>query len=430
MSFFDFAQQLWGYTAAFLLNIWPVVLFFILFPLFRSAYLFWRQQLFIEDTKWVFLEMIIPRLLEKSPRGMDQVLQSLHQLRNSPSTWRDRYNGGEVTYWFTLEMVSFGGQIHFYIRCEEHLRPLVEAAFYSAYPDVELNEVHDYMHTLPHTYADIRAQGYEMWGTEMTLKKPSMYPIKSYLDFETPDEQLQFDPISSFLEVLGQVKEKEFLGLQFNIIPHDHESWIKHFEADIDKLREPRKIESDKEGGFPMMIPKSKRQSDILDAVERNFSKPPFACAVRFVYMGPKADFYDSFARRGIISAFNQYSAGDLNAFGQNFGMMTGASPYKFPYLFTGIRKKLRKQRLWGYYHHREAGIETFFGKLISSHPLNFNFHSTEFELNTESLATLFHPPTGIVLTAPHTKRVESKKFGAPAGLPIYADEKVLDKFL
>ena len=49
--------------------------------------------------------------------------------------------------------------------------------------------------------------------------------------------------------------------------------------------------------------------------------------------------------------------------------------------------------------------------------------------MNTRSLATLFHPPTFLVLTAPHLRRVESKKTGPPAGLAIYGDEGDLEKF-
>jgi glycine hydroxymethyltransferase len=49
--------------------------------------------------------------------------------------------------------------------------------------------------------------------------------------------------------------------------------------------------------------------------------------------------------------------------------------------------------------------------------------------ITTRGMASLFHPPTNLIITAPHSQRVESKKQGAPAGLPIYADESVLDKY-
>ena len=80
-------------------------------------------------------------------------------------------------------------------------------------------------------------------------------------------------------------------------------------------------------------------------------------------------------------------------------------------------------------YRTRSGYIHTFIGKLISSHFFNWNFYSKGAQLNTEALATIFHPPMQMVLTGPHTPRVESRKMGAPAGLPIYGDEGDIKEF-
>jgi hypothetical protein len=49
--------------------------------------------------------------------------------------------------------------------------------------------------------------------------------------------------------------------------------------------------------------------------------------------------------------------------------------------------------------------------------------------MNVEGLATLFHPPTSVVLTAPHIRRVESRKTGPPAGLAIFGEEGEIEKY-
>ena len=49
--------------------------------------------------------------------------------------------------------------------------------------------------------------------------------------------------------------------------------------------------------------------------------------------------------------------------------------------------------------------------------------------MNIECIATLFHIPTVIVLTAPHIKRNESKKAGPPAGIAIFGEDKELEEF-
>lgn len=72
---------------------------------------------------------------------------------------------------------------------------------------------------------------------------------------------------------------------------------------------------------------------------------------------------------------------------------------------------------------------ELQFWRLITSKPLNPNFLSRSFVMTTEEIATLFHPPTSVVLTTPHIQEVESKKAGPPAGLAIFGDEKEIERF-
>ena len=69
---------------------------------------------------------------------------------------------------------------------------------------------------------------------------------------------------------------------------------------------------------------------------------------------------------------------------------------------------------------------ETTVGALLESKWYHFGFgarESSKMVLNTEELATIFHPPTIAVQTGPLIKRVEARKVGPPAGLPIYGEE-------
>ena len=86
-------------------------------------------------------------------------------------------------------------------------------------------------------------------------------------------------------------------------------------------------------------------------------------------------------------------------------------------------RAEGRKQRILHSFRGRKMPEELAFGRLYTSHPLNFNIKSKTFILNTAELATIFHVPTEKTLVAPHVKQVESKKMGPPAGLPIFEEE-------
>lgn len=415
----------------FLLMTWWLWLFFILFPIVRELWVHWRQEMFKTSIKWVLLELHMPRLIEKSPQAMEQVLQALHSLRNAAGDIRETYWDGEVTVWFSLEMVSFGGEIRFYIRGQKKQRNLIEAAFFSYYPDLEIDEVEDYAKSFPQTIPEMYARGLEMWGTEMLLGREEAYPIKTYPTFESEADDKKFDPISVFLEVLSKIKGQEVVGIQMNIAPADAK-WKKKWDKFLDELQAPAtaEIETDDDtGSRQVTVARSPGQVDTLEAVENNLTKPAFDTLIRFIYMSPKETYYDSFARRGLVGAFNQYSALNLNSFKSNRNVATRARIWNWPHLFPDTRVEYRKQRLLMNYLKRDVPPETWWGRFITSFPLNFNFHSKRFKMTTEGLATLFHPPTAVVLTAPHMKRVESKKAGPPAGLAIFGGEEEIEQY-
>ena len=416
-----------------------IIIFIILVLITKSTWLYYRQRSFKKDIRWVLMEIKIPREINKSPRAMEQVLASIHALRNTPGDLRERFWDGEVTRWYSLEMVSFGGETHFYIRFYWKQRGLIEAAFFSYYPDVELTEVDDYILQLPASIEDMYQQGYELWGTEITLSRSPGYPIKTYPEFlDSPEEEKQFDPMSSFLEILSKVKKEEIVGIQILAAPKANE-WRKEYEPFLEKLQETKVSSTPTPSTgtqigeefkmFTRSIMRSPGETDILKAVEGNLSKPAFDTLIRFMYLSPKSQFYDSFARRGLAGAFNQYSALDLNSFKQNYSMGTRVRFWNWPHIFPGLRNEYRKQRLIYNYRRRELPPETWVGKLISSKFFHPNFSSHTYPMNTEALATIFHPPMKIILTAPHIQRIESRRAGPPAGLAIYGDANSIDKF-
>lgn len=413
----------------------PFLAFILLLAAFRSAWLFWRREMFKTSIKWILLELRIPREIKKSPQAMEQVLAALHSLRNVAGDIREMYWDGEVTRWFALEMVSFGGEIHFYIRTYYKQKNLVQAAFFSYYPDVEVVEVEDYVDKLPATIKEMYAQGYDMWGTEMLLAKEEVYPIKTYTTFfEAPEEERQFDPIAAFLEVLGKLQKGEIVGIQLLIAPAA-QNWRDTGKDLVEKLRETKTKKEQRvsaEGqmeSFARMIARSPGEVDILKAVENNISKQAFSTVIRFIYLSPRTIFYDSYARRGLIGAFNQYASLHLNAFVQNYAVSTRTRVWNWPHIFPKRRNEYRKQRLLYTYRKRIRLTDTFMGRLMTSYFLNWNFASKPVHMNTECLATIFHPPTFLVVTGPHIPRVESRKVGPPAGLAIFGEEREIEKF-
>ena len=422
------------YSYVFFSETWWFWLLVILLPIFHSTWLYYRQLLYKKKQEYILLELQIPREISKNPLGMEQVLRTMWGLRNTAEDIAERYWKGEVTRWFSLEMVSFGGETHFYIRTYKKQKELVKAAFLAYYPDIEILEVEDYIGKLPKNLNELNEKGLNLWGSEMILDKPAAYPIKMYDEFESPSDEKSFDPISSFLEVLGKIKKHEIVGIQMNIAPSPP-NWSRHWQGLIHQLRKPKEFKTGKltKEGVPEVQKLTSSPGEIiaLKSIEENLSNLAFDTIIRFIYVSPQAIFYDSFARRGITGAFNQYSFLNLNSFRQNFKMSTRTRLFLSPFVFPALRNALRKHRILHFYRERTMPEKTFIGKLLSSHPLNWNFHSKVIQLNVKALATLFHPPTRFVLTTPHMRRVESRKVSPEAGLPIFGtkEEGDLEKF-
>ncbi len=428
-----------------------VILAAILLALFYSTWMFWRNEIFKEHLGWVVLEIRIPREIAKTARAMEQVLYAIHSLRNRAADLGEWLWQGEITRWYSLEVVSFGGEVHFYIRTYYKQRPIIESAFYAYYPDLEIVEVDDYVKArFPKTLQEVHDWGYDMWGAELNFKRPDAYPLKVHTEFETVDEEKQVDPVANLVEVMGKIHREEIMAVQIIISPALDE-WRKEWESLVDKLRDAQRKDKMKAktafigGPLPAfgvkeedadlgknlsrLLMRSPGETDVLKAVEDNLSKPAFETIIRYIYFSPKSIFYDSFPRRAMLGAFNQYADLSLNFFHRNHGVETRTKIWNFPYLFPHKRNDARKYYLLYKYQVRELPHETFMGKLLTSTLFHWNFHSKTMQMSTSSLASVFHPPSNMVLTAPHIKRVESRKAGPPAGIAIFGEEKNLDKF-
>lgn len=436
----------------FLFLTWWFWIFFLLWAVFKSLLLHWRQEVFKSSINWVLLELRIPREVKKSAKAMEQVFAYIHSLKNSPGSTLGKYWQGEICRWFSFEIVSFGGETHFFIRTYEKYRPLIEAAFFSMYPDIEITEVGDYTDQFPQNLRDLCEIDFGLWGTEIALSREEAYPIRTYPSFENfSEDEKAFDSMSGFLEFMGKFRKGEIFGIQILVYPADS-NWKDKWSNLLKQLKENRESEGgakakystvvDFPGGGPLpafSVAKSGGEEkspggtrtpyeiDTLKAVENNLSKPAFHTLIRCIYISPKSIFNDTLAKKGISGVLNQYA--ELNSFTQNGDVSATTANWQWNKPFASLSSEYKVQRLLYNYKKREIPPQTWMGKLITSYFFNSNFKSKLFILTTEELATIFHPPTSVVLTAPHIRRIESRKTGPPAGLAIYGEEKEIEKY-
>lgn len=205
---------------------WPALLqglrYFIYFSPLLLAFLLWETYLLYIRSKYIraeeriLLEIRIPKEITKSPKAMELFLEVFQQ--GYEGELIDRFVKGSVRGWFSLELVSNGGKIHFYLQIPKFFRNIVETRIYSQYPEVEISEVEDYVKEVtfgqPNTPWDVKA-----W--EYSLKKDDAYPIKTYVDYELdkdPKEEFKIDPMTPLLEFLSTIKPTERVWIQIMIM--------------------------------------------------------------------------------------------------------------------------------------------------------------------------------------------------------------------
>ena len=104
------------------LPFWLPIVFFVL--LFKS-WLYYRRSAYWQKMGSVLLEVKLPAEIFKSPVAMEVVLSSMHQTADE-SNWYQKWWLGQTRSWFSLELVSIGGQIRFFIWCRKKYRNSIE----------------------------------------------------------------------------------------------------------------------------------------------------------------------------------------------------------------------------------------------------------------------------------------------------------------
>ncbi|MEJ0021066.1 MAG: hypothetical protein WDN47_00605 [Candidatus Doudnabacteria bacterium] len=413
------------------------LLFWMIFYLKREE----NNHVYLSGIEWVFLEVKIDELNEKSPLAMEQIFTALHAIHQN-FTFGERFNGRSVLN-VSCEIVSLGGKVSFIFRIPARFRNLLESAIFAQYPKAEVFETEDYLRNLPHDY-DPKHADFDFWGTEWLKKKDNAYPIRTYMldsSFEHGAQETFIDPLSNVIEVMSNLQPYELLVFQLVIKPVD-DSWKEHTKHLVDKLKGvPEKhgddwvfrimhfipdllarilvgIVSGPEEGHTapvkvqeepptLMIHKTDVEKSVINAIEHAVSKIGYEVRIRTFYLAPKDKINKAVRIPEIVGAFRNFDEVNLNGFKPDIGHSWTEGPsYKLserlerPYVEASKLTRKRHMLHWITSRSHWRGV----GKVI---------------MNTEELATIFHFPQ-----VPHTRisqmeRVQTVKSAPPMDLPI-----------
>jgi len=357
-----------------------------------GAYYFWRQTAHLKKTvdpvidkqERTLVSISVPKNNDRTPLAAEQLFAALHGIFRSDAATQPQVS---------FEVISKGKLITFYVMMPTALKDFVLSQVYAQYPNVDVRELAE-----DEDYAVVD-ESKQIAATELGLKKPTVYPIKTFQNFEV-------DPISSLTGVLSSTGDQEEVWVQLIVRPID-DDWQEQGEKEIKNIKEPPKKSAGvaelirKEAGsfvteFARSVAtgngtvekKEEKKDDkkelagpvqqAIKGIEEKITKLGFEVAIRVVSAAP-----DQFAAQAkleqVIGAYKQFNTLNLNAF---------------------VSKNIVTDR---------AAIELYRAREIGVPEMIFNI--------TE-LASVYHFPSETVAT-PTIAWAGAKKGEPPSNLPI-----------
>ncbi len=393
----------------------------------------------VAGLKYILLAIDVPSLTEQTPKALENLFSNLYGTKSS-STWKEKWLLGKQNPVFSFEIESSQGFIQFVVRTQTKFRDIIEAGIYAQYPDAEITEIEDYTKDVPDDYP---SDQYDMWGAEMTLDKPSHYPIRTYVDFEDQMTGEIKDPLGYTLEQFAKMRPGEFFWFQMLIQPGSHD-WqaegVKHINklygvedkhgnqgwfagaADsimklpVEFLAEATTVDltgffggdpGHKDVADPFKAFKlGPHQQEEGKAILKKTNKIGYGVKIRIVYAARKQVFSKGERAAMVKGILGQYAHLNLNKFKVHIPSIP-----KDDYFWQAWEYTKKQSTLMKAYKTRSWGIG-----------------ATPIWLNTEELATLWHFPA-IGIKAPLIKKSEARRAEPPVGLPITFLENVLPGF-
>ena len=421
-----------------------------------------------QSINWTILEIRPSSQAMRSPKAIEQILHSLWNIFGSVSrseerdisidqlpslphkkqgvnsffnkqllkwnTIKEKFLHGAIQDYFSLEIISVSGEIHFLIRFPQIYQKIVESQIYSQAPQVELIEVEDYTKLIPPSPIQ---KGWDVWGTKFILSKDDPYPIRTYPDFidavsgSAPEPEGIIDPLTYLIEALGKLQADEHIWLQIiarpvndgwkengrklinkiigriekkelSLIVAEIKGWVEASKNVINVLFRgeaipAEEIEEDRKVGQSLISHLPPGEKKGVEAIENKISKKGFETKINLIYLSPKKIFNKSTVAP-IIVFIKQFSSS--NSFVSDNDITT-----------LPANKLLSQSELL---RRKEKIIKLCRGRSFWS-----DEESDEGSiLNSEEIASIFHLPF-IPIESPAIPQIKYKKVPPPPELPI-----------
>jgi hypothetical protein len=352
----------------------------------------------------VFLHVSLPKdqpVGEQEPQRQEKEIISIAEQFFSTIIYEHEKDFKKVMGikdYISFEIAAVGKNISFYINVPKKIHLLVEKQLHAQYPKAQVEEVPIY---------NIFGKGSKFSGAELILQKDFAYPIRTYKSMET-------DPLNALTNSLSKfMADDQGAAIQIIVAPaqHDWQKRPRDMALEIQQGRNPTAVSSGHSqdvigkglhfgkllvdefmqtkkkppvpdqtkydpSGMHKPIQLTPMQQEIVKKLEEKASRPGFNFNLRVVTSAVSQTEAEDDLKH-ILSSFMQYSMPPFNG-------------------FRILRKKPRQV------------VTDYIFRIFKPAPAT---------LNTEELASLWHPPTKFTET-PNIKWLEAKKAPAPTNMP------------
>lgn len=398
-----------GKVISFIFLTSPIWLPYVTFLIFFEKWSEMIGKRFLENSGRTVFEIKLPQEVFKSPEAMEFVFTQIYN-KASPDNLMETYLDGKRPIPYTFELVSRGGDVHFYATIPNKFVFGFTDAMYGQYPGIEIvKQDLDYTAEIPGNL-----KGWSFMSFHFTKKKDSIYPIKTYIDYgldKNPKEEEKVDPMTPMLEMLSGIRPDQQVWIQFLCIAHREKgffmgqihsapTWEEEISEKIDEIMgrdSKKKAQIELEG----MVRLTDGEKDLVASMGRQGSKVAFEFACRVVYLSNKDErTYDG----GLYSRMIR-SLAQTEIIGQNAIGMKWRTDYNYKFIsdpFYKIIPAWKRQEL------KEYKTRKLFPK---SSAMGYKV------MSAEEMATIFHIPGKVAIT-PTLNRVPSTRGEAPSNLP------------
>lgn len=297
----------------------------------------------------------------RNPKTAEETPESMAQVFSA------LFAGGYIPHWkrlwikvrtLSFEIASFEQTIHFYVVVPKSFQTFVESQLTSQYPKILITSVKDYMPAV--TKSPFLAIG------NLQQAYPFYYPFKTFSEFK------ELDPMSSIVGILSKFGPEE-KGLIQIIIEPPHFNWQGMAQKMIEK-------------GMPSPTtnaPDRTKQLPHAKLIEDKINHSGYRTYIR-VMIGASANASALSLLSNVAGSFGAYAMGE------------------------GNRLILRRPRLFW--------KKVIYNRIIKREKSHMPRHQV---LNTQELATIWHPPTMLLAGIKNISWGRSLVGEPPPNLPI-----------